>query len=250
MVLLAAILLFSIPAFFVNLGLQPLIPVEAIRALVAQEMIHSGDYLTPTLSGDIYLKKPPLYNWFIVASFQLSGWQNEFFMRLPMVFFMFIFTFSIFKLLENERGRHQAILVALLFLTNGRILFYESLHGLIDITFSWLVFLFFVLSYRLMQRGRHLSMYLVGYGLMALGYLMKGLPSLVFIAITLLVLHGMHGKLKMLFSWRHMAGIALFVLIVGSYYLSYFARNTVEPGEVFRVLLGETTRRTALRFGW
>lgn len=250
MVLLAAILLLSIPAFFVNLGLQPLIPDEAIRALVAQEMIHSGDYLTPTLGGDIYLKKPPLYNWFIVASFQLSGRQNEFFMRLPMVFFMFIFTFSIFKLLEYERGRHQAILVALLFLTNGRILFYESLHGLIDITFSWLVFLFFMLIFRLMQRGMYLRMYLVGYGLMALGYLMKGLPSLVFISITLLVLHGMFGKLKMLFSWRHMAGIALFVLIVGSYYLAYFARNPVEPGEVFRVLLGETTRRTALRFGW
>lgn len=249
-VLLAAILLLTFPAFFVNLGLQPFIPDEAIRALVAQEIIHSGDYITPTLGGDLYLKKPPLYNWVIALSFTLSGRQNEFFMRLPMLVFLFSFTFSIYKLLQNERGKKQALLVALMFLTNGRILFYESLHGLIDITFSWLVFLLFVLSYRLMQRGRYLSMYLIGYGLMALGYLMKGLPSLVFIAITLLVLHGMHGKLKMLLSWRHMTGIALFVLITGSYYLAYFARNPVEPGEVFRVLLGETTRRTALRFGW
>ncbi|HMM10681.1 MAG TPA: hypothetical protein PKE03_01110 [Bacteroidales bacterium] len=248
--LVALIMLCITPAFFLYLGLQPFIPDEAIRALVAQEMIHSGDYITPTLGGDAYLKKPPLYNWFIVMSFQLSGRQNEFFMRLPMLIFLFLFTFSIFKLLQKERGRKQALLVALLFLTNGRILFYESLHGLIDTAFSWLVFLLFILSYQLMQRRQYLYMYLVSYGLMALGYLMKGLPSLVFIGITMLVLHAMHRKLKMLFSWQHLIGIAFMALILGSYYLAYFSRNPIAPGEVFSVLLGETTRRTALRFGW
>lgn len=248
--LLWLIVLLAVPAFFMYLGLQPFIPDEAIRALVAQEMIHSGDYLTPTLGGDIYLKKPPLYNWIIALAFQLTGKQNEFVMRLPMLVFLFLFTCSIYKLLAGERGHKQALLVALLFMTNGRILFYESLHGLIDIAFSWLVYLFFILSYKLMRRGKYLEMYLISYALMAIAYLMKGLPSLVFVAITLLVLHGLFGRFKLLFSWKHLSGVALMGLILGSYYLVYFSRNPVEPSEVFKVLLGETTRRTVLRFGW
>jgi 4-amino-4-deoxy-L-arabinose transferase-like glycosyltransferase len=39
---------------------------EPRRALIAQEMIHSGDYVVPRLLGEPYLNKPPLQNWLIV----------------------------------------------------------------------------------------------------------------------------------------------------------------------------------------
>ncbi|MBW6460982.1 MAG: hypothetical protein K0B08_10460, partial [Bacteroidales bacterium] len=35
----------------------------------------------------------------------------------------------------------------------------------------------------------------------------------------------------------------------GGYYLLYFTRNTIEPGQVLEVLTGEVTRRTVVRFG-
>jgi 4-amino-4-deoxy-L-arabinose transferase-like glycosyltransferase len=41
---------------------------EPRRCLVAMEMIASGDYVVPTVMGEIYLKKPPLYNWLIVLA--------------------------------------------------------------------------------------------------------------------------------------------------------------------------------------
>jgi hypothetical protein len=53
----------------------------------------------------------------------------------------------------------------------------------------------------------------------------------------------------MLFNWRHFVGIGLLAAIVGGYYLLYFMRNTVEPGQLIEVLTGEVTRRTVVRFG-
>ena len=41
---------------------------EPRRCLVAMEMIANDDYVVPTVMGEIYLKKPPLYNWLIVLA--------------------------------------------------------------------------------------------------------------------------------------------------------------------------------------
>lgn len=242
--------LLALPAFLIYLGLMPFIPDEAIRALVSLEMIQSGDYFTPTIGGDLYLKKPPLYNWIIALFFQISGQYNEFFMRLPVVIFLFCYTLSIYCFVKKEVDTRTGILVALMFLTNGRVLYYESFHGLIDITFSWLTYLFFMFSYRFIQRQQYLALFLVAYGITAVSFLMKGLPSLVFLAITLLVLFISHRRFILLFNWRHFCGIALLAVVVGLYYFIYFNKNDISIDSLFTTLLGETTRRTVLRFGW
>lgn len=54
-----------LPAYLLNLNMVQLIRDEAIRAIVAFEMIQSGDFITPTIGGQPYLMKPPLFNWII-----------------------------------------------------------------------------------------------------------------------------------------------------------------------------------------
>ena len=53
------ILLLLIPALFINLGMSPLIADEATRGLVAFEMHHTGNLITPTINGEYYFNKPP-----------------------------------------------------------------------------------------------------------------------------------------------------------------------------------------------
>jgi 4-amino-4-deoxy-L-arabinose transferase-like glycosyltransferase len=243
-------LVLAIPAFLIYLGLIPFIDDESIRAMVAFEMIQSGDYVSPTIGGELYLKKPPLYNWIIILFFRIFNNHSEFTQRLPMVAFIFVFTLTIFYFVRKELGTRMGILAALMFLTNGRVLFYESLHGLIDISFSWLTYLFFMVSYSLMKREKYLALFLSAYAITAISYLMKGLPSLVFLAISLLVLFISQRKFRILLGWKHIAGIVLLVLVVGTYYFIYFTRNHIEPDSIFSTLLGETTRRTVVRFGW
>ena len=59
------LLLFALPAFFINLGLLPLFADEPTRANVALEMILSGNYSVPTIGGEYYYNKPPFYNWIL-----------------------------------------------------------------------------------------------------------------------------------------------------------------------------------------
>ena len=69
--------LLVLPALLVNLGEQSLIGDEGIRSLVAFEMLESGDFIQPTLNGENYYKKPPLYNWILAAVFTLAGRADE-----------------------------------------------------------------------------------------------------------------------------------------------------------------------------
>jgi len=247
--LLLALLLYF-PAYLINLGDQPMIEDESIRSLVAFEMVKSGDYITPTIGGEPYLKKPPLYNWLIVASFKLFNNYSEVTIRIPMILSIFFFGITIFFFVRKELGTKMGAINALIFITVGRIIMYESLHGLIDITFSWLTYIFFMLSYLLMKKKRYLLLFITAYLITSVTYLMKGLPSIVFLGISLLVLFISHKKFKMLFNWRHFVGILIFIVIVGGYYYIYFIRNNIQPESVFATLLGETTRRTVIRFGW
>ncbi|MEE4257774.1 MAG: glycosyltransferase family 39 protein [Bacteroidales bacterium] len=247
---LALALVLFFPAYLINIGDQPIIEDEAIRSLVAFEMYKSGDYITPTIGGEEYLRKPPLYNWFIAASYAVFGNYSELAIRFPMILSLLFFSLTIFLVVKRELGTWMGVLNALIYLTLGRIIIYESLHGLIDLAFSWVTYLVFMLSWFYFRRGQYLKLFMAAYFLTAVTWMMKGLPSLVFLGITLLVLFISQKRFKILFNWRHFAGILLFIGLVGGYYLLYFNQNDVSPEELFRTLLGQTTRRTVVRFGW
>ena len=238
-----------IPAYLINLDMVQMIRDEAIRAIVAFEMLQRGDFITPTIGGEPYLMKPPLFNWILAAFFYVSGSYSETIIRLPVIISILLFAISIFLFTRKEYGNRFALINALAFVTYGRIIFYESLHGLIDVTFSWLTYCFFMLSWHFFKRKKFLTLFITAYAITAVSYLLKGLPSLYFVAVTLLVLFIQGKQFKMLFNWRHFLGIGLLFFIVGGYYLIYFARNSIPPEQVFDVLTGEVTRRTVVRFG-
>lgn len=238
------------PALFWHLGFLPInFPTdEPTRAVVAMEMIVSGNYITPTINGEFYYNKPPLYNWIIIAFYKMAGNYSEFTLRLPVVISLLLFGLTIFLFVRRHSGNKQAFIVAILFVTSGRILFWDSFLGLIDIMFSWLVYSSFMLIYHFHKRKQYLALFIVSYLLTAVTFMMKGLPSLVFQGITLLSFFTYNREFKKLFNWRHFAGIGLFLAIVGSYYLIYIQHNSLE--NVFSTLFSESEKRTIVNYGW
>ena len=243
----AAVLFF--PAYLINLGIVPCIEDEAIRGLVAFEMLERGDLVTPTVGGDLYLKKPPLFNWILIVVHQMTGDFSEVTLRIPVILSIILYALTIFFFVRREFGTRAGLLNALVFVTLGRILFYESLHGLIDITFSWFTYSLFMIGYYFRRKERYLALFLTAYGITAISFLLKGLPSLVFLGATLLVLFWSRSRWVKLISWQHLAGILLFIAVVGGYYAVYFTRNDIGQGRILEVMLGELTRRTVIRFG-
>jgi hypothetical protein len=125
--LLAAVLAFS------NLGVRPLMsPAEARYALVAREMLESGDWIQPRLNHVRFYEKPPLTFWGVAISYQLFGF-TEFASRLPSAL-AYIGTVVVTFLLALELvGKGTAPLAALIYATSlgpfvfGRFLFTDTL---------------------------------------------------------------------------------------------------------------------------
>lgn len=228
---------------------------EPRRALVALEMILSGDYITPTINGELYFNKPPFYNWVIIAFYRLLGNYSSFTLRLPVAVSLLLLGVTIFFFVRKyvparkESVSAIAFVVAMMVLTNGRVLIYDSLWSSIDIPFAWLTYLAMMLVYHFERRGNYWALFLATYALTAIGFMTKGLPSLVFQSFTLLSWFVYTKQFRRLWHPAHFAGIGLFLLIVGSYYWAYFSRNHIPLSNVADVLFEESTKRTVVTFG-
>ena len=66
-----------------GLGSTELKGEEGRRILPAVTMLETGQWLVPYVGGKPFLRKPPLVNWAIAASFWITGVRNEWTARLP-----------------------------------------------------------------------------------------------------------------------------------------------------------------------
>jgi hypothetical protein len=70
---LAVLLVVPAVLLYPCLGFRLLEPDESRYAQVPAEMLARGDLVVPTLQGEPYLDKPPLFYWLVMASYRLFG---------------------------------------------------------------------------------------------------------------------------------------------------------------------------------
>lgn len=118
---------------------------ESQRALVAREMQRSGDWLVPTINGQPYLAKPPMFYWVQVGIAELRGAQTGVFeLRLTAALAGLagvIATYFVVRMLLSardedpaDRGQaREAALWSALFLATGILYTRSSRIGELDI---------------------------------------------------------------------------------------------------------------------
>lgn len=80
---LASLLLVSSMMLFYGLGGRVLWDIdEGMHAVMAQNMLLTGDWVTPVFNGEPFYDKPVLFNWLCAISFSLFGF-TDFAARLP-----------------------------------------------------------------------------------------------------------------------------------------------------------------------
>jgi len=248
-VLLICCLILILLAYFVNLGLTPIMADEPTRAVVAMEMIFSENYIVPTINGELYYNKPPFYNWILALLFELTDNYSELMVRLPSVIPLMLFGLTIYSITRYYLSSKIGIIAGIMYVTCGRMLVYSGLLGHIDIFYSWLTFLGFIAVLYFYERGQLLALFLITYIITAIGLLCKGLPSIVFQGITLLTFFIYQHDWRKLFSWQHILGGLLFLSLIGSYYYTYFQFNPDIDG-YFANLWTESSKRTVLDKAW
>lgn len=200
------------------------------------------------MTGDFYFSKPPLYNWILIFFFKVCGSYQEYVPRLATVLFSFIFTYLIYSFNKNRiKDQKYVILIAFMFLTCGRMIFYDSFLGLIDIFFSMVTYAMILLAYQYAEKDRYNTMYAIIYFLSLIGFMLKGLPTLHFLLFTILVIHYLFGQWRKLYSVAHLASLSAMIAIILLYFLVYDqymdATKTIAP------IVDQAARRTILKFG-
>lgn len=240
--------LFIIPlllgSLLLNLGLRPLFADEPIRAIIALELELNENFIVPTINGEYYYNKPPVYNWILILFSKITGGYSEWSVRLPMIMFLIVFGYTIYQVFKKHIGQKVSFLTALAFITSSRIFFYDSYLGLIDVFYSWVVFLSIWSLFHFGQNRNYYLLFISSYLLTSVGILVKGLPSLVFQGVSLLMYFIYTKQFRKLFSIEHIAGVLTFCIPLLAYFWSYSQYNSL--ADYFNVLWTESSRRTVV----
>lgn len=112
---IGAALVLAAVIFSINLGGYDLWPPDEPRyALIAREMMDSGDYLHPRANNQPYTEKPPLLFWCIAACSSLTGEVTPVSARIPSVvagLVVLLFTALLARELFNARIALWAVLI-------------------------------------------------------------------------------------------------------------------------------------------
>ncbi len=233
-----------IVVYLLNVGMGAITMDEPTRALVAMEMIYSGNVITPTIFGEFYYNKPPFYNWILSIFFIGTNNYSELILRLPAVIPLFFFTLTIFFHTKKYLTWEIAAMAAIMFISHGRMLFTSSMVGHIDIFYSWLTYLSFIIVFELSRKQQWVLLFILTYLITGITFLCKGLPSLVFQAITLLSWFIYQRKFRLLLSWKHFLGIGVLATILFSYFYAYHQYNSIWT--YVETLWHESSKRTPL----
>lgn len=205
-----------------RLGALELKSEEGRRVLPAVTMLQTGNYVVPQVGSEPYLRKPPLVNWLVAASFGILHVRNEWAARLPSVLSVLAVALAFLAIARRALGPNGSLAAAMLWLTNfgllekGRLIEIEALY----VSLTALAFICW-LSWWNEPRRRWLAWTLAG---LFLGFalLAKGPLALFFFYAVVLAVLWQSRQLRQLWSWPHLVGILLMLGIFGAWAIPYF----------------------------
>ena len=187
-------------------------------------MLETGKWLVPYVGGKPFLRKPPLVNWAIAASFYITGVRNEWTARLPTALAVLALGLTIVALGGGWMNAETALVAGLMAMTSFGLLakarfagaeiegIYVALTGIAMVTWmAWWT-----------QRRSPWLMWTVPWIFLGLACLAKG-PSLHLVFFYALVL-AVSWRAK---AWRelahpaHFVGIAICAAIFAAWFVPF-----------------------------
>ena len=165
-----------------GLGLRDPWPADEPRfALVAQDMLRSGDWLFPRVGGDLYADKPPLFFWLMAASMALTGSLQVGFL-LPSLLAGIGTTLLVYDLLRRARGREVALAGAFVLLITFQFV-WQARQAQIDGVLCFFTTLSLYGLLRHLVLGPAPGWYLAGWAAAGFGVITKGVGFLPLLAL-------------------------------------------------------------------
>ena len=229
--------------YFHGLGRMQLKREEPRQALVAREMLATGEWIVPTISGQPYPAEPPLPSWLIALSAAPTGRVTETTARLPSALSVVAIVFLIYWTGRTFLGRRAAFLSGLIVATTS--LFIErGVLAEVDVLFAlWMTAAVLFLFRALHKKPSSGLDWLLAYASLALACLTKGPPALVFFFGTMLALIWLDKDRASLRTRQHLLGLGVFLAIAAAWVVA--VSYQVGPKLFFQSMHGQVVRGIA-----
>jgi len=98
---ISMLLIIMIFTFSVNNGVLDANIMEARNLTTAREMLEKGNWLKPTMNGELRFEKPPLPTWISAVTMSIFGQDNVGLLRIPATLAALLLIFFLFKLTKE-----------------------------------------------------------------------------------------------------------------------------------------------------
>ena len=204
----------------VGIGLRdPWPPDEPRFALIAQDMLRSGDWLIPRVGGDLYADKPPFFFWLVAAATAVTGSLRAGFL-VPSLLAGLGTLLLTYDLLRRARGREAGLAAAFVLLLTFQFV-WQARQAQIDATLCFLTTAGLYGLLRHLCLGPARGWFLLGWVAAGLGVITKGvgfLPLLALLPFALLVRRGWPAPVRRVGSLG-LAGLASMLLAIGLWFV-------------------------------
>lgn len=197
---------------------------EAREALVAREMLDTGDWILPLWNGSVVPSKPPLYHWLVAGAGCLSGaGVTPVTLRAPSAALAGVVVLLVFLAGLAWRGIDAGVFSALVLATTPQFVT-QAANGRVDMTLCAAVVaaqLMVVAALRGDGRARVALGLCLGLAMLAKGPVGPGL-----VGLTALTFAARERRLQPVLGLVRPVPVFLFVLVAGSWYaLAYLERG-------------------------
>lgn len=208
-------------SFFINNQVIYTDIMECRNVITAREMVYDGNWLVPTMNGDLRLEKPPFPTWMaaaveyavpdsIVAQRTMAG---VFAALLCCFFYLFAFRLT--------RNRTYALVSTLVLCTSYNII-------LMGRTASWDIYchafmmgaVYFLFT-ALQQKERYVRNFLAAGLCMGMSFLSKGPVSFYALLLPFLVSYGIVYRGGMKGKWRAVVWMLAILLVISTWWYAY-----------------------------
>lgn len=194
---------------------------ESRWAVVAREILATGDWVVPRQQMQTFADRPPLGSWAIAVSMLALGDQGPFAVRLPTFLFTLATTLLIYAYSRNFLSRVGALAAGVAYATAGQIL---SLGGLAE---TEATFTFMLGASLLVWHWGHsrswprVVTWVAGYSLAGLAALAKGAQGPVYFAAAVILYLACRRDWRTLFSWSHLVGMLAGICVLALWQVPY-----------------------------
>jgi 4-amino-4-deoxy-L-arabinose transferase-like glycosyltransferase len=234
LLVLGTITLFS---FIFHLGAFDADLMEARNFIAAKEMLQDGNWLIPTMNGELRLEKPPLPTWLTAISASILGPDSLFALRLPAAIMACLLVLFVF-LFQRERQEEAYLpwLTAAVFATSMLVVTVGR-NGSWDIfTHSFMMGGIWLLIRAF--RSNALNTYLLAGLFLGLSILSKGPVSLYALLIPFLVAWYWTNGGELARTWKGLVSFLLLGLVVGG---SWYLYVNLEAAEAIAAMADKET---------